>query len=69
MAADQVFGGLYGAIVIDEPDPPQVSTDRVLVISDITLDSTGRVQSATGMQQMTGREGHTVLSTARRTPR
>ena len=25
LAADQVYGGLYGAIVIGEPDPPQVS--------------------------------------------
>jgi len=60
-AADQVYGGLYGAIVIGEPDPPQVSADRVLVISDITLDSAGAVPPATVMQRMTGREGDLVL--------
>jgi len=61
LAADQVYGGLYGAIVIGEPDPPQVSADRVLVISDITLDSAGAVPPATVMQRMTGREGDLVL--------
>ncbi len=61
LVADQVFGGLYGAIVIDEPDPPQVSADRVLVISDITLDGAGAVQPVSAMQRMTGREGDLVL--------
>ena len=61
LAADQVFGGLYGAIVIGEPDPTPVSADRVLVISDITLDGAGAVPPATAMQRMTGREGDLVL--------
>ena len=61
LAADQVYGGLYGAIVIGEPDPPQLSADRVLVISDITLDGAGAVPAATAMQRMTGREGELVL--------
>jgi FtsP/CotA-like multicopper oxidase with cupredoxin domain len=61
LAADQVYGGLYGVIVIGEPDPPQVSADRVLVISDITLDGAGDVPPATAMQRMTGREGELVL--------
>jgi FtsP/CotA-like multicopper oxidase with cupredoxin domain len=61
LAADQVYGGLYGAIVIGEPDPPQVSADRVLVISDLTLDGAGAVPAATMMQRMTGREGELVL--------
>ncbi|HEY5115166.1 MAG TPA: multicopper oxidase family protein [Nakamurella sp.] len=68
LAADQVFGGLYGAIVIDEPDPPQVSADRVLVISDITLDSSGAVQPATGMQRMTGREGDLIMVNGQANP-
>src|SRR5664279_2547412 len=61
LAADQVYGGLYGAIVIGEPDPPQVGADRVLVISDITLDGAGAVPPATMMQRMAGREGDMVL--------
>jgi len=68
LAADQVYGGLYGAIVIGEPDPPQVSADRVLVISDITLDSAGAVQPVTAMQRMTGREGDLVLVNGQANP-
>lgn len=68
LAADQVFAGLSGAIIIDEPDPPQVSADRVLVISDITLDGTGAVQPATGMQRMIGREGEMVLVNGQANP-
>ena len=68
LVADQVFGGLYGAIVIGEPDPPQVSADRVLVISDITLDRAGAVQPATVMQRITGREGDLVLVNGQANP-
>ena len=68
LAADQVFAGLYGAIVIDEPVPPQVSADRMLVISDITLDGAGSVAPATGMQRMAGREGDLVLVNGQANP-
>jgi len=61
LAADQVFAGLYGAIVIDDPNPPAITADRVLLISDITLDAVGDVQPVTAMQRMTGREGEMVL--------
>lgn len=60
-AADQVFGGLYGAIIIDDANPPAVTADRVLLVSDITLDAGGDVQPVTAMQRMTGREGDLVL--------
>jgi FtsP/CotA-like multicopper oxidase with cupredoxin domain len=60
-AADQVYGGLYGAIVITDPDPPPVTADRVLVISDITLAADGSIPPVTVMQRMTGREGDLVL--------
>ncbi len=61
LAADQVFGGLYGAIIIDDANPPAVTADRVLLVSDITLDAGGGVQPVTAMQRMTGREGELVL--------
>ena len=61
LAADQVFAGLYGAIVIDDTNPPAVTADRVLLISDITLDAAGHVQPVTPMQRMAGREGEMVL--------
>jgi FtsP/CotA-like multicopper oxidase with cupredoxin domain len=62
LVADQVFAGLYGAIVIADPPSaaPAVTADRVLIVSDITL-SAGGVAPATAMQRMNGREGELVL--------
>ncbi len=58
--ADQVFGGLYGAIVVED-DLVSVARDRVLVISDIDLDEDGRVRIPAEADQMSGREGAIVL--------
>ena len=66
--ADQVFGGLYGAIIVEDPDPVPASRERVLVISDITLDSTGAIPAATAMEKMSGREGDLVLVNGQLTP-
>ncbi|WP_104082495.1 multicopper oxidase family protein [Cryobacterium sp. Y11] len=66
--ADQVFGGLYGAIIVEDPDPIPASRERVLVISDITLDSTGTIPSGTSMEKMSGREGDLVLVNGQLTP-
>ena len=59
--ADQVFGGLYGAIVVEDADELPVSRERVLVVSDITLDGAGRLQQPSMMARMMGREGELVL--------
>ena len=59
--ADQIFGGLYGAIIVEDPTDLPVTRERVLVISDITLDASGDVAAATRADQMMGREGETVL--------
>jgi FtsP/CotA-like multicopper oxidase with cupredoxin domain len=69
LVADQVFGGLYGAIVIDDPNPVPVAADRLLVVSDITLDGSGAVAQATVMQRRLGREGATVLVNGQLSPR
>lgn len=69
MVADQVFAGLYGAIIVEDPTPIPVARERVLVISDITLDSTGHPAASSGMQRMLGREGDTVLVNGQVTPR
>jgi FtsP/CotA-like multicopper oxidase with cupredoxin domain len=58
--ADQVFGGLYGAIVVEDDVIP-VARDRVMVISDTSLDSSGRVRAPSSMQMMMGREGDILL--------
>nr|WP_216607502.1 multicopper oxidase family protein [Arthrobacter sp. 260] len=59
--ADQVAAGLYGAIVVEDPDPVPVTRDRVLVVSDLSLDADGNLAEVNQMQQMMGREGQIVL--------
>ncbi|SDY80299.1 Multicopper oxidase [Modestobacter sp. DSM 44400] len=51
MVADQVFGGLYGAIVVEDPQQLPVTRERVLVVSDITLDASGRLQQPSTMRR------------------
>jgi FtsP/CotA-like multicopper oxidase with cupredoxin domain len=59
MVADQVYGGMYGAIIIGETEP--ADTERVLVISDISLDSEGFVPPVSAIQRRFGREGDLLL--------
>lgn len=59
--ADQIFGGLYGAIIVEDPTSIDVARERVLVISDITLDGQGRPAAVSPMEQMMGREGELLL--------
>ena len=61
LVADQLFGGLCGAIVVQDPEPVPVARERVLVISDITLDRSGAVAQVSQMQRIAGREGDLVL--------
>ncbi len=69
MVADQVSRGLYGAIIVEDPDPIAVTRERVLVISDITLDGSGQVVAPSTMSRMAGREGDLVLVNGHATPR
>ena len=59
--ADQVFGGLFGAIVVAGDEEPVVDRERLLVVSDTTLTSSGAVPAAGHMDAMLGREGELVL--------
>jgi FtsP/CotA-like multicopper oxidase with cupredoxin domain len=61
MAAEQVFGGLYGAIIVEDPTPIPATTEPVLIVSDMTFDSSGTIATASQMDRMRGREGSTVL--------
>ena len=61
MAAPQVFGGLYGALIVEEPNAVASNADRVLVVSDITINKDGSIPGPTHMDQMMGREGATLL--------
>ena len=59
--ADQLFGGLYGAIVVEDPEELPVARERVLVVSDTSLDAAGRLRQPSTMERMMGREGELVL--------
>lgn len=61
MAADQVFAGLYGAVVVKDSEPIHSVTERVFVLSDIALTSNGTPASPGMMARMMGREGNTLL--------
>jgi len=60
-AANQTFGGLYGAIVVDEGINMGQVTERVMVISDVSVTTDGRVAGANMMSKMMGREGDFIL--------
>lgn len=66
--AEQVFGGLYGAIIVQDPDPVPVDRERVLVISDISLSPDGSIAPAGQMEKMMGREGELVLANGQLNP-
>ncbi|MBP1133852.1 FtsP/CotA-like multicopper oxidase with cupredoxin domain [Arthrobacter sp. PvP023] len=68
MVADQIFAGLFGAIIVEDPDPVPVSTERVLVISDTTLDGGGNVVRVSQMERMLGREGELILVNGQSNP-
>lgn len=59
--ADQVAAGLYGAIIVEDTEPVPVTRERVMVVSDLTLDASGNLAEVSQMQQMMGREGEVVL--------
>lgn len=61
MAAQQVFGGLYGAIIVDDITPIPTTNERVMIISDLSFDAFGNIAEASQMDRMRGREGSTVL--------
>ncbi len=65
--ADQVFAGLYGAIVVDSADWEE-SAPRVVVISDTTIEQ-GRVAKVSGADRMSGRIGETLLVNGGVSPR
>ena len=59
--AEQVFGGLYGALVVAD-DGLDVEADRLLVIGDTSLTGDGRVVAGAGRAgHMSGRVGDLVL--------
>jgi FtsP/CotA-like multicopper oxidase with cupredoxin domain len=68
MVADQIFAGLFGAIIVQEPEPIESSVERVLVISDTTLDGLGNIAEVPAMGRMMGREGELILVNGQSNP-
>lgn len=66
VVADQLFAGLYGAIVVDEEDW-SIHPPRVVVVSDVTV-AGGAVAGVTGFERMLGRTGETLLANGRPAP-
>jgi FtsP/CotA-like multicopper oxidase with cupredoxin domain len=59
--AEQLFAGLYGAIIVEGNPLLESTRERLLVISDIAFDSAGNVRAASPMNRMLGREGDIVM--------
>lgn len=67
--ADQIFGGLHGAIIVEDPEPIEASRERMLVVSDIGLTASGNLAPVSQMERMLGREGDFVLVNGQANPR
>lgn len=68
MVADQIFAGLFGAIIVEDPEPIEASSERVLVVSDTSVDAVGNIGAASAMDRMTGREGNLLLVNGQSNP-
>ena len=72
MSAAQVGFGLYGPLLVDDPDDPvKVADELVLVLSDIATDDDGKLHSADSggvLGALLGREGNHVLVNGRVRP-
>lgn len=66
--ADQLYGGLAGALLVDRGPELPVTADRVLLVTDTTLDADGRIVAATPMDRMMGRDGRLVLVNGQHQP-
>lgn len=71
-SAAQVGFGLYGALVVDEPDEPQSLGDEVVfVLSDMAVKPDGSLESPDSGAEfgtLFGREGNILLVNGRRNP-
>jgi FtsP/CotA-like multicopper oxidase with cupredoxin domain len=63
----QMGSGLYGAILVDEPnEPAELGDETVLVLSDVSLDAAGNpLPVSSGAAVVTGSEGNVVLVNGR----
>jgi FtsP/CotA-like multicopper oxidase with cupredoxin domain len=63
---EQLERGLHGALIVRGPDEPQLDAERVLVLDDVSLDSTGQIAPLGGfVERHDGRQGDTMLVNGR----
>jgi len=70
-SAEQVFRGLYGAVLVEDPDEPFFGHEVVLVLHDIDLEADGSLgdpRSNGNLGDYFGREGGVVLVNGRIEP-
>lgn len=66
--ADQLFGGLAGALLVDNGPALPVTEERILLVTDTTVDAAGRVVTVGMMDKMMGRQGELVLVNGQHQP-
>lgn len=64
----QIERGLYGALVVLDPDEPHLDAERLLVFDDLKLDGRGRIAKPALFDRHTGREGDMLLINGRAQP-
>ncbi|MET3141314.1 UNVERIFIED_ORG: FtsP/CotA-like multicopper oxidase with cupredoxin domain [Arthrobacter sp. UYEF10] len=67
--ADQIFGGLFGAIIVEDRQSIPAARERIMIVSDMTLDAAGRPEEVSVMEKMMGREGNLILVNGQSNPR
>ena len=66
--AGQIFAGLFGALIVEDPEAIPVSRERVLLVSDTSLDRSGNISAVSPMERMAGREGALLLLNGQTSP-
>jgi FtsP/CotA-like multicopper oxidase with cupredoxin domain len=61
LVADQLFGGLVGGLIVDRGTDLPVTTDRLMLVTDTTLDADGTVAPTSAADRAMGREGRLLL--------
>lgn len=65
----QLERGLYGALIVREPNEPTLDAERVLVLDDVKLDRKGQIKPLGGLiERHDGRQGGTRLVNGKSEP-
>lgn len=65
---EQVERGLYGSLVVRGDNEPTTTTDRVVVLDDLLVNSDWTLAAFDPMQAMVGRQGNLILTNGRAHP-